>query len=231
MGSDPIKSTRWRITGSTLSKVEDIKNPNARFSDQQRNHDMKNFKPPAATRLAIALFGAALLVNSSWPSTVAAQDNTPDPAAPKDAAQSTSADPDLAAQIADLREKVGRLEALLEKSPGSGITSNPSGGMEPTVGKNETKSSMEGMDDAANKMDGTESNKESAGGMGMMGKGMKGDKGMDMMRQGGSEAEMARSHNPQMKKMMLKMKIKKIELEMINELEMIKLELQMMEVK
>jgi len=206
---------------------------------------MKNFKPPAATRLAIALFGAALLVNSSWPSTVAAQDNTPDPAAPadaaqpssedpaapEDAAQSTSADPDLAAQIADLREKVGRLEALLEKSPGSGITSNPSGGMEPTVGKNETKSSMEGMDDAANKMDGTESNKESAGGMGMMGKGMKGDKGMDMMRQGGSEAEMARSHNPQMKKMMLKMKIKKIELEMINELEMIKLELQMMEVK
>ena len=90
---------------------------------------MKNFKPPAATCLALALFGAAMLVNSSWPLTVAAQDNTPDPAAPEDAAQSTSADPDLAAQIAELRDKVGRLEALLEKIPGSGITSNPSGDM------------------------------------------------------------------------------------------------------
>jgi len=186
---------------------------------------MKNFKSPAATRLALALFGAALLVNSWWPLTVAAQDNTPDPAAPEDAAQPSYEDPDLAAQIAELRDKVGWLEALLGKSPGSGITSNPSGGIEPTGGNSEAKSSMEEMDDAASKMDGMEADKKSAGGMEMMGKGkdMMGDKGMDMMRQGGSEAEMAGSHNPQMKTM--KMKIKMIELEMIE------LELQMMEVK
>jgi hypothetical protein len=76
---------------------------------------MKNFKPPAATRLALSLFGAALLVTLCWPLTVAAQDNTPDPGTHKQVDQQPSGDQNLTAQLGELHAKVARLEAALAK--------------------------------------------------------------------------------------------------------------------
>ena len=111
---------------------------------------MQKFKTLPMLRRTVIMVGAVLGVGMIWPIVATAQDKSDEAKDPvpqaKQVDQQRSGEQNLATQIAELRDKVGRLESLLGRSPGSGMTNKPSGNMESMGGKIETKSSMEGMD-------------------------------------------------------------------------------------
>jgi hypothetical protein len=121
-------------------------------------------KPRIALLAGAGVLAVAVIVGLAWPVTGAAQDKTdkPDPhAAHKDKA--ADADKDLAAQVAELKDRVAKLEAALDKGH-AGMPGMGTGGMQ---GKG--MGSMMGMDMMG----------------GMMGKGMGGMQGMGMDGMGG----------------------------------------------
>ena len=166
---------------------------------------MQKFKILSTSRLAVFLGGAVLAIGVAWPLMGTAQDKTdkakdPDTHA-KHKDKQPPGDQSLAGQIAELRSKVARLEAALEKSQSSGMkgmAGKSSGGMGYMGGKggmsgmgsNKKPGGGMGMDDM-DEMKGMAAKgggKAGMGGMGMMGMGAMGaDKGgmgmmdMDMM--------------------------------------------------
>lgn len=123
---------------------------------------MKSLTSATAPRLALLPLLAALIVGLAWPLGGAAQDKAPDPGTHK------HADKDLAAQIAELRATVTKLEAALAKGQ---------------QGKSPGMSGMggTGMMDMGMMMGGMGGQKKGMGGM----SGMGGMMDMDMMKGGG----------------------------------------------
>ena len=125
---------------------------------------MQKFKILATLRLAVFIGGSVLALCVAWPLMGTAQDKSdkakdPDTHA-KHKDKQPPGDQNLASQIAELRSKVARLEAALEKSQASGMkgmAGKSSGGMGSMGGKGKSKSGMGGMGGA----------KKPAGGMGM----------------------------------------------------------------
>lgn len=111
---------------------------------------MQKFKTLPMLRQTILMVGAMLAIGLIWPIVATAQDKSDEAKDPVPQSQQVdpprSGDQNLATQIAELREKVGKLEAVIGKSPGSGMTNKPFGNMESMGGKTQTKSSMDGMD-------------------------------------------------------------------------------------
>ena len=151
---------------------------------------MEKLKTLSTNRLAVFVGGAVLALLVAWPFVGNAQDKPdkakdPDPHAQhKD--KPTSGDQTLASQLAELRAKVTKLEAALEKSQPAGMTGmadKPSGMA--MGGKSGTKPSMAGMGDDGGEMGAMGANKKPSGGMGMMDM----DK-MGMGAMGGEKADM-----------------------------------------
>lgn len=113
---------------------------------------MHRFKTLATSRVAAIFGGAVLVLLLAWPFVGNAQDKSgkakdPDPHAQHKDKQPPG-DQTLASQIAELRAKVAKLEAALEKSGMTGMKEKPAAGTEPMGDKGKTKP---GMDDAPKK--------------------------------------------------------------------------------